>query len=147
MEFTQKVLIDRILQLDKYKNILRPTKKYYSSPDYSETAIYYGSKTNYEDIVDFYIAILCWVSADTDEFADIRIGNVEYYNMDRMICELQDLQQNDVLKIIKLFTDLNITPLDLIPKKCYKMSNEWHDIRYLFEYEDFYLLYNWYTGE
>ena len=147
MELTQKVLIDRILQLDKSKNILRPTKKYYSGPDYSETAIYYGSKTNYEDIVDFYIAILCWVSADMDEFADIRIGNVEYYNMDRMICELQDLQRNDVLKIIKLFTDLNITPLDLLPKKCYKMSNEWHDIRYLFEYEDFYLLYNWYTGE
>lgn len=37
MELTQKVLIDKILQLDKSKNILRPTKKYYSGPDHAET--------------------------------------------------------------------------------------------------------------
>jgi hypothetical protein len=147
MELTQKALIDRILQLDKSKNILRPTKKYYSGPNYGETAIYYGSKTDYEDIVDFYIAILCWVSADTDEFDDIRLGSIEYYDMDLMTCESQYLQLKEILKIIKLFEELNIVPLDVIPTICYKMSNKWDDIRYLFEYKDFYLLYNWYTGE
>lgn len=94
------------------------------------------------------MAILCWVSADNmNEFDDIRLGSIEYYDMDLMTCESQYLQLKEILRIIKLFEELNIVPLDVIPTICYKMSNKWDDIRYLFEYKDFYLLYNWYTGE
>jgi hypothetical protein len=161
MNFTQSNLINRIEQLDKNQIINKPQRVYYSGPGTQEVAIYLGINKDFTDISDFYISILSWVYMDTylNDYSDIRGIKVGEDIAKLMLCKPINLELEEkkaqfgpfhtlnLTSIVDSFHKLNLVSINDNLLNCYKMTDEWNDHRYLFEYHNFYLLYNWYTGE
>lgn len=68
-------ILDRIKTLSKAVKITMPEKVFYSGPNHSEVAVYFGDTKQYTDLIDFWISILFWVSNDKMEYDDISILN------------------------------------------------------------------------
>lgn len=117
--------------------------KLYDSYNYD---LYYGSKIDFADQIDFWSAIISWVSFGLvnipEKIEDIEISNS--YNENLGICIPQKTEnwvkiQNNIQK-----SDLKFASTVL--KSCYCMKNEWNNEMYLFESEEYYFLYNCWTN-
>jgi len=141
-------ILKRIKSLQKKSIIPKPERIFYSGPNYSEEAIYFGDKKKYKDIIDFWVSILSWVSMDLIEFDDITIFNErKEYPSKINYCENIDLKSEKLERIIQKIRALNQFTEHMKIRSCYKMSNEWEDIKYMIDCEESFFLYNWYTGE
>jgi hypothetical protein len=141
-------ILDRIKTLSKGVKISMPEKVFYSGPNYSEVAVYFGDTKKYTDLIDFWVSILFWVSNDKMEYDDISILNEKKeYPSKLYYCKEIDLRSEELIEIINKLKTLNHFSEDMPIKRCFKMSQEWHDIKYMFDCEENFFLYNWYTGE
>jgi len=125
-----------------------PNKIFYSGPNYSEEAIYYGNKKEYKDLIEFWISILCWVSMDSIDFDDITIFNERNEYPSRVnFCEKLELESDELKGVIEKVEFLEEFTEDMEVIQCFKMSEEWYDKRYMFDCGENFFLFNWYTGE
>lgn len=141
-------ILDRIKTLSKGVKISMPEKVFYSGPNHSEVAVYFGDKKKYTDLIDFWVSILFWVSNDKMEYDDISILNEKKeYPSKFNYCREIDLRSEELIEIINKLKTLDHFSEDMPIKRCFKMSQEWHDIKYMFDCGENFFLYNWYTGE
>lgn len=141
-------ILNRIKSLPKGKKIQSPERVFYSGPNYSEEAIYFGNKKVFKDLIDFWISILSWVSMDSIEFDDITILNEKnYYPPKINYCKTIELESDELKGMINKIKSLDNFSNKMQIKSCFKMSQEWDDKKYMFDCGESFFLFNWYTGE
>ncbi|AIZ43393.1 hypothetical protein M666_18650 [Cellulophaga baltica 18] len=141
-------IINRIKSIPRIQDIIRPEKVFYSGPNLTEEAIYYGDKIRYKDSVDFWISILSWIHMDSIEFDDITIYNEKgQYPDDINFCKKLNSVSEEIKKVVLKIQSLNQYTENTEIINSYRMSNEWCDKKILFDCGDKFFLYNWYTGE
>lgn len=126
----------------------KPVKVYHAGDGNMDTVIYYGDKTIFSDIIQFWISFKTWVSMDNIfEFYDINektklkyidqslglfipinLEEIEFINVKDLIAEVID---------IKKFSSFN----------CYKMIDEWDNKEILFDFGKEFAIYNWWTTQ
>lgn len=113
--------------------------------DYEATDIYYGLKTQFQSLFDFWISCLYWVRRGNlkgeglmylEYFRnsyDLQSGSCIPMNLD----EIQEITDEIKTKNTGLKTPLN----------AYLMRKDWSDKIYVLEYDDRFVMHNWHTAE
>jgi hypothetical protein len=152
MKLTPLIIKKAIRNLPEGQRLPKVERVYYSGPGYDETAIYYGHKDVYGDVIRFWLSNFAWVFFDEInlewEYQDplYLLGENIYPERYTSCLPLEDPAQR-VKELLSGYSAI----LDLIGyadlHMGYDMSWEWCDKRLLFDYGDRFVLHNWYTGE
>lgn len=148
VKMNSEEILNRIQTLPKGAKFQIPEKVFYSGPNYSEEAIYYGNNKRYKDLIEFWISVLCWVSMDSIEYDDITIFNERNeYPPKINFCEEIELESDELKRMINKIKSLDEFSRNIQIVRCFKMSQEWDDKKYIFDCDENFFLFNWYTGE
>ncbi|TCI90000.1 hypothetical protein [Tenacibaculum sp. M341] len=116
----------------------------------SQTLILKGSKETYDNLIDFWLAVLVWYNCDGEDyfFEDLVIDNIFSYslwtkNPNRVgVCKMANSREKESLdKRISELLNQQITTEYLV------MSPNWNEKKVLFVDNDNYYLYYFWSGE
>ncbi len=133
--------------LESFNNEVTPSKpkileigKY----EYQETDIYYGPKTEFKTLLDFWISCLFWVNCG--ELEGEGLTYLDYFNSYDLTsgsCIPMDL--DEIKEVTDEIKSKNIKLEN--PFNAYLMRKDWNDRMYVIEYEDIFVMHNWHTAE
>ncbi|MEN7552016.1 hypothetical protein AAG747_29165 [Rapidithrix thailandica] len=112
--------------------------------EYQETDMYYGLKTQFKTILDFWISCLYWVNCGELEGEGLTyLSYFNSYDLASGSCIPMNLNEIDeIIKEIKSKTNTLNNPVSV-----YLMRKDWNDKVYVLEYEDRFVMHNWHTAE
>lgn len=141
---THDLLITRLMETSpNYKD--KPPKVKFGKYLYGQTDYYFGDKLDFLDLADFWLACASWVSYGELDYGDLKISVTLYENFKIGACQRKEIfqlkKQHD--EVINSFPELKKIKIE----EGYIMNEEWDNFMVLFEFESFYVLHNWWTGE
>jgi|GEM_PF-4119992 len=112
--------------------------------EYQQTDIYYGLKSQFKSVSDFWISCVYWVSAGEFEAKDLSYyANQSAYDLTCGSCIPMNLKE-----VEEIVAELQTKVSGLItPVMTYLMRKNWNDKMFVLEYEDRFLMHHWHTAE
>ncbi|MEM7374602.1 MAG: hypothetical protein AAF587_38775 [Bacteroidota bacterium] len=132
------------MQIDQ--DIPKPKVEMLGDYTYQQTDLYSGTTAEYHDIIDFWISFLTWGTHANIEFNDLSYFLCKGW-FDPFHGSCIPKRSSEVAKEINLITNKLKWVREENIKGIYQMRKEWDDCIFLFDMNDTFLIYNWWTSE
>jgi hypothetical protein len=120
--------------------------------NYSQINSFYGLKIEYEEITDFWISCLYWISCDNIEESELNsefhsIASKSYFDIYCGACIPILSISDEFERVIEYLKNKSEKYNESKLNKAWLMRKNWNDKIYMLEYENEYVIYNWFTSE